>query len=130
MQAQTPPDLLLDLESLLEKSLIRRDERGALGAANYDRRRGKSGETRFVMLEPIREYALERLRESGEAEDLRRQHALYFLALAEEAKPHLVGPQQVKWLDRLEEENDNLRAALAWLLHGDTGDTEATPSSC
>jgi tetratricopeptide (TPR) repeat protein len=136
LHAQTPPDLLVDMESLLEKSLIRRNERGvgawgaSLRAANSDKRRGKNGETRFVMLEPIREYAHERLRESGEAEELRRQHALYFLLLAEEAKPHLAGPQQVKWLDRLEEENDNLRAALTWLLHGemdhtgDTGDTE------
>jgi predicted ATPase/transcriptional regulator with XRE-family HTH domain len=130
LHAQTPPDLLFDMESLLEKSLIGRDERGRgpfwggpPRAATYDGRGGESGEKRFVMLEPIREYAVERLRESGEAEDLRRQHVLYFLSLAEEAKPHLAGSQQVTWLNRLEEENDNLRAALAWLLHRDRGDS-------
>ena len=63
------------------------------------------------MLETIREYAVERLEESGEAEELRRRHAAYFLALAEEAEPNLRGSPG-DWLDRLERDHDNFRAAL------------------
>ena len=66
---------------------------------------------RFTMLEPIREYAVERFEESGEAEQLRRRHAAYFLGLAEEAEPNLRGSPG-DWLDRLEREHDNFRAAL------------------
>jgi len=66
---------------------------------------------RFAMLETIREYAAERLLESGEVEGLRRRHANYFLGLAEEAEPHLRGSPG-DWLDRLEREHDNFRAAL------------------
>jgi predicted ATPase len=72
---------------------------------------GTEEEPRFAMLETIREYAVERLEESDEAEDLRRRHAEHFLALAEEAEPHLRGSPG-DWLDRLEHELDNLRAAL------------------
>jgi tetratricopeptide (TPR) repeat protein len=63
------------------------------------------------MLETIREYALERLEESGEKEALRRRHAHHFLALAEEAEPHLLGSPKA-WLERLDREHDNFRAAL------------------
>jgi len=66
---------------------------------------------RYWMLETIREYAIERLEESGEAEKLRRRHADHFLALAEEAEPHLRGSPK-EWLDRLEADNDNLRATF------------------
>ena len=66
---------------------------------------------RYWMLETIREYAVERLDESGEAEKLRRRQAEHFLALAEEAEPNLKGSPK-EWLDRLEREHDNLRAAL------------------
>ena len=67
------------------------------------------------MLETIRQYATERLDESGETSDLRRRHAMYFLALAEEAEPSLLGPSPAQWLDRLEREFGNLRAALDYL---------------
>lgn len=78
--------------------------------------------SRFVMLEMIREYAAERLDESGEVEDTRRRHALYFLTLAEEAEPLIQGGKQNEWLDRLEADHANLRAALAWALAaGDEG---------
>jgi predicted ATPase/DNA-binding SARP family transcriptional activator len=72
---------------------------------------GTDEEPRFAMLETIREYAAERLEESDEAEDLQRRHAKHFLALAEEAEPHLFGSPG-GWLDRLESERDNFRAAL------------------
>jgi predicted ATPase len=73
-------------------------------------------EARFTMLETVREYALERLEESGESERLRRGHATYFLELTEEAERASQGPLQGVWLDRLEAEYDNLRGALAWSL--------------
>jgi predicted ATPase/DNA-binding XRE family transcriptional regulator len=73
-------------------------------------------EARFTMLETVREYALERLEESGESERLRRRHATYFLELTEAAERASQGPLQGVWLDRLEAEYDNLRGALAWSL--------------
>src|SRR5215212_8082770 len=75
------------------------------------------GEARYRMLEPIRQYGLERLEQRGNATTAaRRHHAAFFLALAEEAEPNLLGPQQGEWLERLETEHDNLRAALSWAL--------------
>jgi tetratricopeptide (TPR) repeat protein len=107
-------DLLMDvldgLASLVDKSLLReQEERG-------------SGEPRFFMLGTIREYALEKLEESGEAEDVRRRHAEFFLALGKEAETELRGPRQGEWLRRLEMDHDNLRASLGWAFDG--GDTE------
>jgi len=75
---------------------------------------GPESEPRFGMLENIREFGLECLRAAGEWEQARRAHTAYFLALAEQAEAALTGPQQNLWLDRLEAEHDNLRAALAW----------------
>jgi DNA-binding CsgD family transcriptional regulator/tetratricopeptide (TPR) repeat protein len=68
------------------------------------------------MLEPIRQYARERLVQTGAAEVVKRLHAEYFLALAEEAEPELWGSEEVEWLEHLEAEHDNLRAALSWAL--------------
>ena len=70
------------------------------------------GEVRFVMPETIREFGQERLEASGEATRFRRRHAEYFLELAEQGAPELTGPQQGRWLERLEREHDNLRTAL------------------
>lgn len=95
-------DVLGGLESLLKKSLLRRELRG--------------GEWRFVMLETIREYAHDELEVRGEASTLRRLHAEYFLTMAEATEPELAGMQQKAWLDRLEREHDNLRAALRWAI--------------
>jgi predicted ATPase/class 3 adenylate cyclase len=100
-------DALEGAESLLDKSLIRREEPGR-------------GEPRFAMLETIHEYARERLRERTDAEATHRRHAEYFLTLAEESEPLLGGPEQVAWFERLETENDNLRAAISWAIgHGE-----------
>ncbi len=76
----------------------------------------RDGSVRYRMLEPVRQYALEWLQESGEADAVRSRHAALFLALAEEAEPELRGARQVLWLGQLENEQDNLRAAMAWLL--------------
>ncbi|MGH3111158.1 MAG: ATP-binding protein, partial [Gaiellaceae bacterium] len=88
------------LQSLLDKSLLRK--------------RDAAGEARYWMLETIREYAAERLEASGEAEERRRRHAGRHLALAQEAEPHLRQESMV-WVDRLEGEHDNIRAALDFL---------------
>jgi predicted ATPase/DNA-binding XRE family transcriptional regulator len=74
------------------------------------------GEPRYSMLETVRGFALERLEATGAAPAVRHAHAAYFLALAERAAPELSGPEQARWLDRLETEHDNLRAALDWGL--------------
>ena len=88
----------------------------ALGRASLVRQSEAPEETRFEMLETIREYAAERLDASGEGDIARSRHAGYFLSLAETAEPRMHGPQQSYWLDRLEREKANLRAALDWSL--------------
>ncbi len=99
--AEADRELCLDqLGSLLDKSLLRQVD--------------DEGEARFVMLELLREFALEKLSESGEEDTLRRRHAAYYLALAEQAKESLEGAAQVEWMDRMEAAHDNLRAALEW----------------
>ena len=95
--------------SLADKSLVRVETDGG-------------DEPRVAMLETIREYAWQRLVAHGEAAETRRRHAVYFLALAEQAEPELRGPQQATWLARLEREHDNLRAALRWAR--ESGETE------
>ncbi|HEU0000942.1 MAG TPA: LuxR C-terminal-related transcriptional regulator [Ktedonobacteraceae bacterium] len=106
------------LASLLDKSLLRRSEQTG----------SEDEEPRFMMLEVVREYALEVLRESGESEITRRAHAAYYLKLAEEAEPHLKGARQVEWLARLEHEQENERAALAWLI--ERGEAELALCCC
>ncbi|HEY7454686.1 MAG TPA: BTAD domain-containing putative transcriptional regulator [Thermoleophilaceae bacterium] len=72
------------------------------------------GTPRFSMLETIREFALERLTESGEAESVRRRHAAHFVVLAEAAEPTLAGSEGEHWVTLLSDEHPNLQAALAW----------------
>ena len=93
-------DVLEGVALLVDKSLLQQIEQ-------------VGGEPRFGMLETIREYALEQLAECGELEAVQQQHVNFFLALAEAVEPELTGPQQMTWLERLEMEHDNLRAALA-----------------
>jgi non-specific serine/threonine protein kinase len=78
--------------------------------------------SRYRLLETTRHYAWARLVESGEVEAIRRRHAAYVLTVAREAEPGLLGPGQLAWLERLERERDNLRAALRWSV--ERGDTE------
>lgn len=100
---------LLDaVTSLCEKSLLTQEEQ-------------EDGQLRLGMLAVIRDYALECLMQSGELEDTRQAHALYYLALAEQAEAELAAPQQARWLRRLQMEYQNLRSALQWLIeHGKT----------
>jgi predicted ATPase/class 3 adenylate cyclase/Tfp pilus assembly protein PilF len=89
--------------SLIDKSLLRQAEQ-------------EGEEARLVMLETIREYGLEALTEQQELETTRAAYAAYYLQLAEEADVWLWGPHLFVWLERLEQEHDNLRAALVWSL--------------
>ena len=90
------------LTQLIDKSLVQVEQHG--------------GEERYRLLETIRQYGRDRLVDAGEAEDVRNYHFDWFLAVAERAEPELIGPRQVAWLDRLETDQDNFRAALAWGL--------------
>lgn len=80
---------------------------------------GSGREFRYHFLETIREYAQARLEQHAEAADMRHQHAAYFVAMAERASARLHGREQVPWLEWLEREHDNLRAALGWSLAKD-----------
>jgi predicted ATPase len=81
------------------------------------------GEPRFSMLQTIHEYAHECLAHDGEGDGMRRHHAAYFLHLAERAEPELQGDDRERWLNQLEQEKDNLRAAMAWAT-GAEGDRQ------
>ncbi|HEX2742445.1 MAG TPA: BTAD domain-containing putative transcriptional regulator [Rubrobacter sp.] len=95
-------DVLDLLGSLVNKSLV---VVAATGSA-----------ARYRMLEPIRQYAREKLEESGEIDEMRSRHAAFFLALSEQAEPELSGTQQRMWVEQLEGEHDNLREAVSWVL--------------
>ncbi|MBI1353749.1 MAG: AAA family ATPase [Acidobacteria bacterium] len=75
---------------------------------------GPDEEVRFTMLESIRAFGLDRLAAEGEGPQVRRLHAEYFLRVAQEAQPHLTGPRQGEWFDRLDADHANFRAALEW----------------
>ena len=95
---------VLDLLSqLVDKSLVQVESGG-----------GTDDETRYVLLETIREYAREKLEEVGEAESAAERHAAFFVALAEQAEPQLRSAAQMAWAARLEREQDNLWAAASW----------------
>ena len=96
-------DLVEGLSSLVDKNLIQRVDRA-------------EAETRFAMLEIIREYALESLAASGEQDAVRRAHAAYCLVLAEEGNPKQSSADQTSWLARCDLEIDNYRCALDWLF--------------
>jgi predicted ATPase/class 3 adenylate cyclase/DNA-binding CsgD family transcriptional regulator len=95
-------EVLLALGRLVDKSLVVMDER--------------DGESRYRLLETIRQYAGDRLEAAGETAGARDRHLDHFVALAEAAEPGLAGAEQDAWLARLETEHDNMRAALDWGL--------------
>jgi predicted ATPase/DNA-binding XRE family transcriptional regulator len=97
------------VSSLFNKSLLQRIEE-------------EHGEPRFFMLETIRTYALNCLQKKGEIEGHRRIYALYYLALVEQALPFLKNTQQVVWLAKMDQELDNIRAALQWLIEREETD--------
>jgi predicted ATPase/DNA-binding SARP family transcriptional activator len=99
------------LTSLVDRSLIR-----------------LTGAGRYTMLETIRAYAAEQLEHAGEAYQTRVAHAEHYLALAEEAEPHLRRHDQIEWLERLVAERDNLTAALRWSV--DIGDADRAVRMC
>jgi predicted ATPase/Tfp pilus assembly protein PilF len=97
------PDVVV-MDSLVDKSLLRMD-------------RGE--EDRYAMLQTIREYALQRLQLAGEVEQMQARHAAYYLDLARQAEPAFRAPDQDVWMNRLEREHNNMRAALTWALGGE-----------
>jgi predicted ATPase/DNA-binding CsgD family transcriptional regulator len=100
-------DKVLDaLTQLVDKSLVTVD-------------RPEGTETRYRLLETIRHYAREKLAEAGASNPTRDRHLDYFLRWAEEAAPHLNGPDQTVWLGHFDAEHDNLRAALEWSQQSD-----------
>jgi len=96
-------DTLDGVTALIEHSLLRQVP-------------GSGNDPRYHMLETVREYARDLLDASDERDELRRRHAAYFLAMAEAGEPGLTGPIQAAWLERLDREKDNLRAALHWTV--------------
>lgn len=88
--------------SLVDKSLVHR--------------RGSEGEPRFYLFQTVRDFALERLEQEGALPDAAQRHAAYLLSLVEQARPQLAGPHYLAWLERLDREHDNLRAALGSCL--------------
>jgi predicted ATPase/DNA-binding CsgD family transcriptional regulator len=104
--------LVLDpLSSLVDKSLVVTEA-------------GTGGALRYGMLEPVRQFAREKLREGRDEPEVRRRHAEHYLALAETAEPELVGPDQGLWLGRLRTEFANLREAHSWSLEPGDGEEE------
>jgi predicted ATPase/class 3 adenylate cyclase len=104
-------DVLSGLASLVDKSLVRTESSPESHA-----------ETRYIMLESLREFAAERLRASADEHDLERRHAEWYAALADRLAPSIMGENQRAVLDRLEEEHDNLRAAMRWAIEHDRAD--------
>jgi non-specific serine/threonine protein kinase len=110
----TQDDLVYVLIGLIEQSLVVAEEDG----------------DRYRMLETVRQYARDRLLETGDEEQWRDRHLAYFLALAEEAQPKLNGAEQGSWLERLERELDNLRSALTWATDVDAVSGMRLASAC
>jgi predicted ATPase/DNA-binding CsgD family transcriptional regulator len=103
------PSILAGVAALVDANLLRLVEPGG-------------AESRYTMLETVREFGLELLAASGDEEVIRRQHALWFVTLAEVTKPEMLGAEQRQGSERLEQELPNLRAALLWL--GEHGELE------
>jgi predicted ATPase/class 3 adenylate cyclase len=109
-EAELGRDTLELLGSLVDRSLLQRVPI-------------PSEPVRFGMLDTIREFGLEQLEAAGDAAETRDRHAAFLLALAEEAEPHLRSEDQKRWLDHLEIEHDNIRAALRWAIEAGDAST-------
>lgn len=105
LPGEDDPDVLALVSSLVDKSLLRMDM-------------DEEGEARFFMLWTIREFGLEQLEASGEAEIIRERHVAYFTTLAENAIPSLTSPRRDSWLNLLDAELSNIRIAISWALAG------------
>jgi len=115
-QGEIDMQLLVLTQELVDHSLLRRVE--------------VAGPPRFAMLETIREFSAERLAEMPEADSIRERHASTFRALAEEAKRQLIGPQEKEWLELLDVEHDNVRAALDWYMQDSPSSAWASRPPC
>jgi predicted ATPase/class 3 adenylate cyclase len=102
-------DILPLLEQLINKSFVIKEESGF--------------ESRYHMLETIKQYANEKLVEAGESNTIRDRHLNYFLTLVETAAPHLIRPEQLEWLAQIDADYQNLRAALEWALNQQSPET-------
>ena len=120
--AQT--DVLNLLSHLIDKSLVTVER----VPSAHDSQSGQ-GERRYRLLEVLRQYGVEKLAASGELEQTRRRHRDYFHHLVEPAEPELEGPAQFQWLNRLEQEHDNIRAALRWSIEQARDDSAARLAS-
>jgi predicted ATPase/DNA-binding CsgD family transcriptional regulator/Tfp pilus assembly protein PilF len=106
------------LESLVGKSLLYQEQTAG-------------GEPRFVMLETMREYALEKLEERGETEAIRQRHGEYYLAMGEKADQALYGPEESRWINWMVAQHDNIRGAIRWSLTFDqSGQTSLRLIGC
>jgi non-specific serine/threonine protein kinase len=100
-QLDSDPSILDALSRLVDKSLLLVEQQG---------------QPRYRFLEPIRQYARDKLNETGESNLIQDRHLEHYLRVAEEVEPHLFGAAQQDWKNRLELDHDNLRVALAWSL--------------
>jgi predicted ATPase/DNA-binding XRE family transcriptional regulator len=106
-----------DLPMLVRKGLGWLSDKSLLAVQQGGDADGSAtGEARYTMLETIRHFALERLEEAGEADNIRRLHMEYYLALVSAAELEFNGPKQPEFMELLEKEHNNLRGALAWAL--------------
>lgn len=101
-QEESGFDVIDLLSQLVDKSLVNAKESG--------------NDTRYSMLETTRQYAREKLFDSNEGETSHDKHEEYFLALAEQADREIHGPRQLEWINAIETEHDNFRAALGWSI--------------
>jgi predicted ATPase/DNA-binding CsgD family transcriptional regulator len=102
-----PLELFEAIASLVDSSMVLAD-------------RSSESEARFIILETLREYGLEQLEAAGELADYRKRHAAAFLRLVTEADTHVWGRDSYRWINRLEQEHENIRAALEWSLEHDS----------
>jgi non-specific serine/threonine protein kinase len=113
LSAKTSLDVLSRLLRLVDKSLVLAEE-------------GTDGVVRYRLLETLRQFARDRLSSQDDALDIHRRHATHYVTLVDEAEPNLVGANQGEWLDRLEAEHDDLRAALRWVLDNRVAEPDQT----